>query len=195
MIVRQAPAVSTVVGIDQHRGWLPPRAAEPLPTAPEPSWLDVRITKEGANYTLSWHPHEPAHQHLPSAQGERQFQNLTQAEADALELFGIGRDDWVIRADAEAVTASDITAMRDAVLQAHQIDDPSEEGWGAVADPPKQVSLTFPDGEPTRVWLVFEGGSEGYSVFYDPETGDCGLATGVTYLGDYGSLWMTLQSM
>jgi hypothetical protein len=195
MIVRQAPAVSTVVGIDQHRGWLPPRAAEPLPTVPEPSWLDVRITKEGANYTLSWHPHEPAHQHLPSAQGERRFQNLTQAEADALELFGVGPDEWLIRADAEAVTASDIAAMRDTVLQAHQIDDPSQEGWGALSDPPKQVTLTVPNGAPVRVWLVFEEGGEGYSVFYDPATGDCGLATGGTYLGDYGSLWMTLQSM
>ena len=194
MIVRQAPAVSTVVGIDHHRGWLPPRAAQPLPTAPEPSWLDVRITHDDAKYVLSWHPHEVAHQQLPSAHGERSFDDLALAEAGAFQLFGVGPDDWVIRADG-AVTPSEIAAMRDAVLEAHDIEDPSDEGWGVLSDPPKHITLTVPDGLTARVWLLFDGGDEGYSVFYDPTTGDCGLAAGTTYIGDYGSLWMTLQSM
>jgi len=155
----------------------------------------VRITTDGADYVLSWHPHEPAHQQLPSASGERRFRNLTQAEAGAFELFGVGPDDWLIRADTGVLTASDVASVRDAVLQAHEIDDPSDEGWAALADPPTQVTLTVPGGVKATVWLIFDGGGDEYSVFYDPATGDCGLATGDTYIGDYGSLWMTLQSM
>ena len=194
MIVRQAPAVRTVVGMDQHRGWLPPRAAEPLPTVPEESLLDVRITKGSVDYVLSWHPHDPTHQQLPSAHGERRFQQLRQAEASALELFGIRTDEWLVRADTGGVTGTNVAAMRDAVLEAHEIDDPSEEGWGRPLDPPTQIVLTVPGGADAEVWLLFEGGGD-YLIFYDPMTGDCGLATGDTYLGDYGSLWMTLQSI
>src|ERR1041385_6963115 len=101
MIVRQASAVRTVIGGDPHRGWLPLGASEPLPAAPEPGWLDVRVALEAGQFVLSWHPHEPSHLTLPSAQGERRFGSLEEADAAAKTLFGLGPDDWVVRAEGK----------------------------------------------------------------------------------------------
>jgi hypothetical protein len=96
------------------------------------------------------------------------------------------------------LTSDDVARLRSSVLEAHAVSDPVQEGWGEVVEPPRFVEVEVPGGAPTGVWMLLSGNE--YLVFYDPESGDCGLAANAqdgrpTYIGDYGSLWCTLRSM
>ncbi len=200
MLQLQAPVVRTIVGTDSHSGWLPLGAALPLPAPPEEAWIDVRVAVVDNEVELAWLPHDPAHSILSSAQGSRHFPNLRAALGAADTLFGLGQEDWLMRPVDRPLVADDVLALRSAVFKAHGVDDPHAHGWGEATVPPTQERFTVPGGEDALLWLVLDGGRDGLSVFYDPESGDSGLATrdevgALTYIGDYGSLWATLQSM
>jgi hypothetical protein len=195
MVIAQAPAVKVIIGADEHSGWLPAAAARPLPTPPQPAWLDIRLVREGPDTLLIWEPHDPSHSSYTSANGERRFPTLAAARRAATDLFGLGPHDWLI---SESVEAGVVAALRDIVLHAHGVEGPAAEGWGRLCDPPVLTRFIVPDGPDAQLWLLFEG--DDYLVFYDAETGRCGLGIGdakglPTYIGDYGTLWATLMSM
>lgn len=200
MLQLQAPVVRTVVGADSHSGWLPLGASLPLPAPPEEAWIDVRISLVGNEVELAWLPHDPSHSTLSSAHDSRRFANLKAALDAADTLFGLGPQDWLMRPGDRPLVAEDVLALRSAVFKAHGVEDPRAHGWGEATVPPHQEQFTIPGGEDAFLWLLLDGGGDGYSVFYDPESGDSGLATrsevgALTYIADYGSLWATLQSM
>ena len=199
LLRRHAPVVASVVGADNHRGWLPTGAATPLPTEPLSALLDVRLLSQGEAFVLAWEAHDPVLWSQPSGRAEKTFLSLAEASAAAETLFAIGDKDWTIEVDNRNLLSNDVTTVVDSVLAAHEIEDPAEHGWGTIVDPPRLADFRLDSGLLTRLWLVLTDPA-GYSVFYDGDTGGFGLATSgkdgeLIHVGDYGSLWATLVGM
>jgi hypothetical protein len=113
-------------------------------------------------------------------------------------MFGIGPTDWTFNFATHSATAADLEQLISLVLQAHDVEAPEAHGWGHRQSQPHVACFDVPGGKEVLLWLLLPGTD--YVVFYDPSTGDCGLGTTngagqYTYIGDYGPLWATLQSM
>jgi hypothetical protein len=55
--------------------------------------------------------------------------------------------------------------------------------------------LKDPAGRPCQVWVVLQQSPDGYSVIFDPEDNEFGLATGGVVIGYYGGFMATLNAM
>jgi hypothetical protein len=89
-VLRRASGVPHQYGGEEHRGWLPPGAATPLPTPVRNVTLDITIERdEGAGFLLIFQARDD-----PSFGNDYWFDTLSMAEAAALEWFGVGPDRW-----------------------------------------------------------------------------------------------------
>jgi hypothetical protein len=197
MLIRQAPVVKTVVGIDSARGSLPKGAEEPLVEPPVSALVDVRITESEGRTTLSWRPHSRAQSQLPSATGTRAHTSRGDAYADAEYLFGLTDRDWVFAGDGRPPIVDEVRALRDAVLIAHEVDLSMPFEKMAIVTP-QLVQFTIPDAEQQDLWIVLDGGNDEYLVYFDHLTGNYGLGSRgknpPIHVGVYGSLWETIES-
>lgn len=199
MIYRQASAVTTVVGMDSPRGWLPAGAVKPLAEPPIPAILDVRLFARGEDFLLAWRPHQPALSQLLSANGEEPYSSETEAAGRAQILFGLDDEDWTFRGDGHPPTADDVARIRDCALAAHGVDLALGLEGFAIARPSLH-SFRVRGGEPTQLWVVLGTPGDEYVIFYDPDDGGYGLGSGrdtqhLEYIGDYGTLWTTVYSL
>lgn len=87
-IVKRVVSFRVVFGGEQHRGWLPPEAATPLPTPEENALLDVKIDDYGDGYLLIWQSQCGKHA------GDSWHPSLEKATAQAESCFGILPEDW-----------------------------------------------------------------------------------------------------
>ena len=78
------------VGGDQHSGWLPEGAATPLPTHARDVAFDIEIQFDGFGYFLCY-----ASQ-AGDLYGDTWHETLEEAEAEAAEWFGVGREQWQV---------------------------------------------------------------------------------------------------
>lgn len=197
MILLQAPALQSIIGMDAPVGWLPPGAAPPLPMPPEQALLDIRIFEEEGVFTLAWRSHSVVAGRPASSVGQRNFSSLIEAEREAEMQFGLTEIDWLFAGRGTPPTVADIASLRDAVLDSHEVDVVLEfEGLRAV--PPRLEQFAADGQEDLNLIVVLEEEGEGaHLVFYDPDDGTFGLGIRtaeerIAYAGTYGSLWETL---
>jgi hypothetical protein len=185
--------------MDSPRGWLPIGAAPPLVEPPSPALIDVRLFAQEGTFHLAWRSQESSLNRLPSATGDESHRSRDAALRQAEDLFGLLDADWTFRGDGEAPTSDDVASIRDQVLVARDIDLTLGVD-GLIVSRPTLHRFEVHDGEPTYLWIVLGAPGDNYLVFYDSEDGSYGLATGsdarrLVYLGDYGSLWETIESL
>lgn len=96
MTLKQIRRWPFTIGGHEHRGWLPPGAATPLPTPIENELLDVSIERGDGGYLLIWGCPlaETGHSEGPPKSGDSWHATLADAEQAAREMFGIGPEDW-----------------------------------------------------------------------------------------------------
>jgi len=185
--------------MDSARGWLPRNAAKPLIESPIPALIDVRVFEENGTVILSWRPHDSSLSQLPSATASETHDSKDAAIDRAGRLFGIGDAGWVFRGDGAAPTSDDVAQLRDRALVAHHVDLAlAIEGLAIVR--PRLVNFHVPGSEPSPLWLVLGESDDDYVIFYDAHDGSYGLASFAdhqrpVYIGEYGSLWETIEGM
>lgn len=76
--------------------------------------------------------------------------------------------------------------------------DSNASGWHFrpfLLEVPHLAQLKEHNGGTCQVWIVLREPNDGYSVVFDPEVGEFGLATGGTIVGIYGGFMETLNAM
>lgn len=76
--------------------------------------------------------------------------------------------------------------------------DSNEFGWHFrpyLLELPQLTQMKEHDGGMCQVWVVLREKNDGYSVVFDPEVGEFGLATGGTIVGIYGGFLETLNAI
>ncbi len=91
VLKKHASGIAHTYGGEEHRGWLPPGAAIPLPTPVRTVTLDMTIEAEGPGYLLVFAARED-----PEFGNDYWFDTLADAEAAALDWFGVGPDQWQV---------------------------------------------------------------------------------------------------
>jgi hypothetical protein len=87
-LIKQKLGWKVTVGGDQHRGWIPKRAPEPLPEPVRDVALDVRIEQGSGGFLLiTSSTDKPIY-------GDTWHETLESAERAALQEFGISSADW-----------------------------------------------------------------------------------------------------
>ena len=87
-VIKQALGVPYTFGGEPPSGWVPSGAAPPLPTPEERVLLDITIEATDGGVLLRWEGPEP------EQSGDRWYETVEEAEADAHAIFGIGPTDW-----------------------------------------------------------------------------------------------------
>ena len=160
-----------------------------------------RLFADAGTFHLSWRSHDVSlNRRLSSATEDEVYPSREDALRRAeIILFGLLDSDWTFRADGEPVTSDDVASIRDRALVVHQV-DLALGLEGLVLTQPILHRFDFHSGESADLWIVLGASEDDYLVFYDPHDGGYGLASGsdphrLTYSGDYGSLWETIESL
>jgi hypothetical protein len=87
-VIKQKLGWKVTIGGDQHRGWIPRGATEPLPEPAREVSLDVRIEKDPGGFLLITSSTDK------SISGDTWHETLESAERAALQRLGISSADW-----------------------------------------------------------------------------------------------------
>ena len=88
-VIKRVVGLPFQFGGEEHSGWLPPNAAQPLPTPIENVVLDAEIIFDGTGNLLCWQARHG------NRSGDLWFETLARAEAAATEYFGIASEQWL----------------------------------------------------------------------------------------------------
>jgi hypothetical protein len=76
------------IGGEQHSGWLPVRAAQPLPTPIRDVLMDIEIEFDGYGYLLCYQSRDG------SVYGDTWHETLAEAEQTAANSLGVQPSHW-----------------------------------------------------------------------------------------------------
>jgi hypothetical protein len=87
-VVKQVLAKRLQVGGQEHFGWLPPSASQPLAIQKEQGFVDVRILEDVGGFILEFEYQNS------SAANDSWHSTISEAENEAEMKFGIAPSDW-----------------------------------------------------------------------------------------------------
>lgn len=88
-VVRKLRGMTVEFGGEEHSGWLPAGAAQPLPTPVEVAVVDFEILSDGSgSYIFEYHSRNTNHR------GDTWPQTLEDALGQARKAFGIEPEEW-----------------------------------------------------------------------------------------------------
>ena len=76
------------VGDQEHSGWLPESAVDPLPTPQRDFIINLEIQYDGSGYLLCYESEGG------ELSGDTWHETLAEAEGAAVEMFDVSRDQW-----------------------------------------------------------------------------------------------------
>lgn len=82
------PVVRAIVGGDQHCGWLPASALQPMPTPQREVEFRIEIQSDGSGYVLCYESFDG------SLHGDTWHETLAEAKRVAEEDFGVQPHVW-----------------------------------------------------------------------------------------------------
>lgn len=88
ILIKRLWAVPIRFGGEEHSGWLPANAAEPLPTPVEEALVDFEISEVEGGYLLQWYSQNTSHR------GDLWYETLEGALEQASIDWGIHPEEW-----------------------------------------------------------------------------------------------------
>jgi len=87
-VIKEIKNFKVAISGEQHMGWLPAGASNPLPTPTREVVLNITIEHDGFGYLLCYASSDGG------IFGDTWHETLEDAESEASEYFGVHLDDW-----------------------------------------------------------------------------------------------------
>src|SRR4026208_1974296 len=94
-VVRQVLGKEIHLGGEEHLGWLPQNASQPLPTPIEPALLDLRILENVQGFILEFEFRSS------SGANDSWHSTIQEAEDEAKLMFGVESSEWKSYSEAD----------------------------------------------------------------------------------------------